>query len=421
MLKPENVLHQFMPQLNAAGKVFLAFSGGLDSSCLLHMLSALNIDCTLIHVNHHLSPNASAWEAHCLKCAHFYQRKIIIESADNLHSTGEGLEQAARDARYELMARHIQPGDVLLTAHHQNDQAETVFFRLLRGGGLTGLSGMRPQREFAAGDLLRPLLAQSRSCLESYAAQNNLSWVEDESNQNLRFHRNFLRQKIFPQLEAHWPGFRKRVAQTAVILGESAALLREYAEADMVLCARRQERLGESLNLQKLLHFSAPRRHGVVRTWMASQGFNFPTRAQLHEVEKLTVCRSDGMPLVRAGNCEFRRFKNRIFCMRQQAIFNPREMPWDGKQNLQLPDGSILQNLGPESNEYIVRFRQGGERCQPSERPCSQSLKKLLQEYALEPWLRERIPLIYCNGELLAVGDLFSCAPDLRFRWFYVR
>ncbi|PCO04623.1 tRNA lysidine(34) synthetase TilS [Microbulbifer flavimaris] len=387
----------------------MALSGGLDSTVLLHLLSAEGEPVSAVHVHHGLSPNADEWADHCAELADslgipLVTRQVVVEAS-------AGLEAAARDARYGVFDQLLEPGDQLLLAHHGDDQVETFFLRLLRGAGPQGLSGMRSCRSLGRGTLLRPLLNVARSELESYAREHELSWVEDESNRDLRFDRNYLRTRVLPLLSDRWP-LRHRVQRAARNLEESAVLLRELAKSDLSDCRRRPERLGESIALELFLALRPERQRNLLRSWAESLGGAWPSALQLAELDQqLASAEADRQPAVPLGRMVARRFRDRLFLTPAlPELPGSFSVMWDGQSVLQLAGRGCLGRL-PDwpAALYRVTFRRGGERARPLERQHSQTLKKLMQEYGLEPWLRDRVPLIFEGERLLAVGDLFLC------------
>lgn len=405
----QDSLRVFLARFPCRGRRWVALSGGLDSTVLLHLLSVEGEPVSAVHVHHGLSPNADDWSEHCAELADslgipLYTKQVEVD-------TGAGVEAGARDARYQVFQQLLEPGDQLLLAHHGDDQVETFFLRLLRGAGPQGLSGMRNCRPLGAGLLLRPLLNVSRSELEAYAREHELTWIEDESNSDPRFDRNYLRSRVLPLLCDRWP-LRQRVQRAAQNLQESALLLQELADLDLGACRRRAERLGESIALDPFLALSPERRRNLLRCWAEASGGNWPSAQQLAELEQqLASAEADRLPAVPLGRLVARRFRDRLFLTPTLP-----EVPegfaasWSGRHSLQLPGEGCMGPL-PDwpTAEYTVSFRRGGERARPLERQHSQTLKKLLQEYGLEPWLRDRVPLIFEGERLLAVGDLFLC------------
>lgn len=448
MLISQHILQEIEPYLTPQATVWVAFSGGVDSSVLLHALASIHdrkFMVKAIHVNHQLSNNAGSWEEHCTRFAgalgvEIEARRVVVELS------GEGLEQAARKARYEVFSSIVNAGDILLCGHHADDQAETMLFRLVRGAGLRGLRGIPMVRSLANGTMVRPLLKVTRAELEHYAHQHGLSWIEDESNTDENLDRNYLRHKVLPLLQERWPGSNVRMQQTSVWLDESNSLLSEYARDDLAACGVRTEKLGQSICLKVYAEFGLARQKHVLREWVAVQGFSAPEPQHMLEVSKLIGSAEDSEAQVSWGACEVRRFRQRLYLIpRLPSIDSASSISWAAAKPLILPDGSVLElsSSSVETLVFSVKFRRGGERCCPKERSHSQTLKKLLQEYALEPWLRGRVPLIYAGSELVAVAGLFACKSgragpaaseietsdtsmrtslspeELRFRWFY--
>jgi tRNA(Ile)-lysidine synthase len=421
---------RFLAAQQGVKRYWVALSGGLDSCVLLHLLAEHRpaVPVHVIHVNHQLSTRANQWQSHCEALAAAYGFPFTAEKV-TVAAAGRGLEMAARDARYAVFERVLAPGDLLLMAHHQNDQAETVLLRLLRGAGLRGLGAMPEQRSLGAGRAGRPLLEHTRSELQSYAESEGLAWVEDESNESVVYDRNFLRLQVLPQLAQRWPQFAQRFAHAARSLRESEQLLTEYASEDLTAAGCRPERLGQSISLADVAGLSRARRNAVLRHWIARCGYQPPERVHLEQVDQMLIAETDTQPQVGWGQCELRRFNTRLYLLPRLPSPAKTELSWYPPEPVTLPDSSRLWAThgaaGLRSGtDYRISFRQGGERCQPHNRSHSQKLKKLLQEYSLEPWLRDRVPLIYAGDQLAAVGDLWVCKAfyqegegALRVRW----
>ncbi|WP_160154056.1 tRNA lysidine(34) synthetase TilS [Microbulbifer sp. ALW1] len=409
----------------SAGKLWLGYSGGLDSAVLLHLLARAGIPVTALYIHHGLSERAAEWQVHCESQAlklgvPFVSREVRVDRSDG------GLEQGARNARYLAFEQCMAPGDQILLAHHGDDQAETFFLRLLRGAGVLGLGAMpecRPLgRKRDGRSLLRPLLKATRSELESYAREHGLTWVEDESNADLSIDRNYLRSQVLSSLTERWP-LQVRVEQASENLREAADLLSDLASEDLQRCGCRQEPFGHSIDLVNFSALTKARRKNLLRGWLGRVGSVMPEAAHLDEALRQAEAADDAVPEVTLGERVLRRYRDRLFLTPQlQPLngFDGGEAKWNGKWNGQW-DGSgelILPGswaLAPSQGwpvaDYQVRFRVGGERAKPRERHHSQTLKKLLQEYGLPPWLRDRVPLVYRGEALVAVGDLFT-TPD---------
>lgn len=423
-------LQVWMPQLQQAPRVWVAFSGGLDSCVLLHQVMQLQLPAvTALHVNHQISPNAAEWQSQCHAVAlalgcDFQSETVEVEN-------GASLERAARNARYRVFADKLKAGEVLLTAHHGNDQAETLLYRLVRGSGLRGLAGVPEERSLLPGkpeegvSVIRPFLALARAELEFYANKHQLHWVVDESNQDQRYDRNFLRHELLPVFEQRWPHAVGHIAKTARLLAESQHLLEGYLAEDLSHCGVRKERIGFSLCLRQFNQLSWPKQKHLLRHWFGQRHVQSPSERQLVEVQKLLFAASDTIPCVawgavaesnervELGGCQLFRFRQRLFLVPRLNDLHQEVFDWRPSNVCQFADGFSLSatpsEYGLPAGDYQLSFRCGGERCRPRGRGHSQSLKKLLQASGLEPWLRDRVPLIYRDGELVAVGDLWLC------------
>jgi tRNA(Ile)-lysidine synthase len=399
----------------------VAYSGGADSHALLHALVSLDLpqDILALHINHGLSPNADQWQTHCESVARTLGVAFYAERA-SVKRNGSGLENAARQARYDIFARHVSYGDVLLMAHHADDQIETFFLRLLRGAGVRGLGGMPEWRAIGGGCLYRPWLACSRSELRAYAEENSLVWVEDESNADLQFDRNYLREQVLPVLQARWPQAKNSIARSMAWCGEADAVNDELAEIDYFACYPHSERLGFSLAYAYLRGLSRARRRNVLRLWLTRCGVPVPGHRILDVIQAQTMdSRVDSSPQIAWEGWQCRRYQGRLYVI-PQLPFLDSERVWhcstdDALSNAGFGELSFLQTAGQgmrldSSRPLTVSFAREGVRCRPQGREHSQSLKKLFQECSVPPWLRERTPLIYQDEQLLAVGDWWICA-----------
>lgn len=414
----DSILQDISQQLRPDATLWVAFSGGLDSTTLLHMVSqsVLAPRVKAIHINHQISPYADDWEHHCLLIAHDFSvsceaRKVSVQNA------GRGIEQSAREERYAVFEALMGADDLILFAHHKNDAVETLVFRLMRGAGLRGLSGMRRTRPLAQGMLLRPLLDKARIELLHYAQANQLRWVEDESNNDTRYDRNFLRHEVLPLLSSRWQHAEDGIHKTAGWLAEADDLLSEYAQQDLQFCEQQKERFGESLDLDKFTRLSVTRQKHVLRCWCDLLGHSLPHAGQLAKVDEVIHAREDAQPKLEWGSCELHRYQGRLFLISRWNHSQAKSLTISLGQSIGLGDGSELKCTAssPSPLTFRVRFRSGQERCKPIGRAHTQKLKKLLQEYRLEPWLRDRVPLLYLNETLVAVGDVFCCDPPPNF------
>ncbi|ETN93109.1 tRNA(Ile)-lysidine synthase [Gammaproteobacteria bacterium MOLA455] len=416
------VFADWLEQLEAAQQILVGFSGGLDSTVLLHLLCELLPPerLTAIHIHHGLSENADEWQRHAKALCHSLGVPLISEAAV-VKETGAGLESAARDARYSLFEKYLIEDGVLLLGHHADDQVETVLFRLLRGSGARGLSGIPQTRAVGVGKLIRPLLNRTKSSLQAYAEAKQLSWIEDETNQQGQFDRNYLRNSVIPLLAQRWPDYVQGVVRSAEQSARADQLADSVARADLALLNPRTEQGGWSLDLTQFIQLDPVRQKNLLRYWPEVHGLKALAQTFIDEVmSSLLTAREDSEPKVVRADLQLCRYRQRLYLLKLSG--RPKAdldlcLFWSAQEPLILPDGNRLiaepalgEGLRTDRIERLqVRFRRGGERCQPAGREHSNSLKKLLQEFALEPWWRERVPLFYSDEQLVAVGDLWVC------------
>ena len=400
----------------------LGLSGGLDSVVLLHLLSVLRKQEKLppllaVHVNHQISASSDLWGKHCRQLCKKLRIDIEVHTVDVVPS-GRGPEAAARDARYQVFEKLIDAQEVLLLAHHLDDQIETFFLRLLRGAGTQGLSGMPAQRNLAEGELFRPLLALQREGLRQYASQHSLRWVEDDSNADTQLNRNYLREQVLPLLEKRWPGYRKSVMRGVEAIGSAESQLRAQQGDRLPLAMGRD--FGEAtLQLSILEGASQEDASRLLRSWLKALDLSNPGRDQLREfLQQLQEAGPGSRPKLLTASYAVRRFRDKLYASRvfiNEALLIGQRL--SSTQGLTMPGLGRLDLLPAQgegiradiAEELEVGFRDGGERCQPVGRKHSQSLKKLLQEYHVPPWWRDRLPLLVVNDELVAVADLWIC------------
>ena len=419
-------LSAFRTELEAARHLYVAYSGGLDSHVLLHgVRQLLGTDrLSAIHVNHQLSPEAGHWADHCRAICDELGVDFICSQVEVPEQASR--ENAAREARYRVFERQLGEGDLLLMAHHADDQAETILYRLMRRSGPRGLAGMPGSRPLGRGRLLRPLLSLARSSLAAYARRWNLSWVEDAANRSQQFDRNFLRHEIIPRLADRWPNYATRIADAGGLCEQAARLNEDLARLDLQTLARRRERLGLSVEIAPLRALDRARQANLLRHLATQAGRQPPGHRVIDEVLDHVLSAGAGRnPLVCWPDGQWRRFRHRLYLLPvEYTTARFREgadadwnQTWSPAEPLGLPDGAILEaapaigrGLSAElAGTLSIRVRSGGERCRPAGRPGSAGLKKLFQEYSLEPWLRDRVPLVYFGAELVAVGDLWVC------------
>jgi tRNA(Ile)-lysidine synthase len=412
-------LEQAVSQLpTEVGRYVVAYSGGRDSHVLLHALSReadYRRHVTAVHVHHGLQSEADAWADHCRRQCDALSVSLEVHSVEVSCSPGDSLEAVARTARYALFKQLMQPGDVLLTAHHQRDQAETLLLQLLRGAGLSGMAAMPEVTPLGQGLLCRPLLRLSQVEVDRYAKDHVLSWIEDPSNQDMRFDRNYLRQQVLPLLESRWPSYALTLSRSAQCCAQAAELTVGLARDDLQRVCHRDG----TLDISDLRAWPAERTHAVLRVWLSDLSLPSPRMShQQHIVDDVILARPDSSPCVRWVGCEIRRYRQRLYAMKPlQEFDHSQNWTWSVAENgeclpLKLPHGvlelSTTQAQCWAGQDFVVRFRQGGEKgVMPDGH--HHALKKLFQSWGVPPWMRDRVPLIFHHGELLTVVGFGCC------------
>lgn len=431
-------LGEALARLPAMQRFRVAFSGGADSLALLHAMCALRewpgtAEIDAVHVHHGLHAEADDWEERCRRICADLDVRLEVLRVDAGAGPGESPEAAARRARYEALAALLDAGEAVCTAHHQRDQAETLLLQLARGAGPAGLAGMPALAPLGAGWLARPLLDTSPQALRDYLVRGDLEWLEDPSNADRRFDRNFLRHEIFPRLEERWPGVQRTLARAASHQADSAVLAAELAKIDL---SGTRGQVPGTLSVAALVGLPAARARNLLRGWLAELGLPTAGATHLEKVlEELATARDDAQPLVSWPGAEVRRYRDMLYASPPMPPHDAtRVVTWIPDRVVELGHG-LLEAAEVEGRglsiercrraRLEVRFRQGGERFQPAGRRHSTALKKLLQASAVPPWLRDRIPLIYVDGELAAVAGLWigqdfavaEHAPGWLIRW----
>jgi tRNA(Ile)-lysidine synthase len=390
----------------------VAYSGGRDSHVLLHWLAGQRAALAphrllAVHVDHGLQADAARWADHCAAVCAALGVPLQTHRIDARPAAGQSPEAAARRARYAALAADMQDGDVLLTAHHQTDQAETVLLALLRGAGVAGVAAMPAQKRFGRGWLLRPLLTWPAERLARYAQEHGLDWVEDPSNRDARFDRNFLRTEVLPRLARRWPAATATLARHAAHAAEAQALLDDIASADGATT--------EQLTVMQLAALSPVRQRNLLRAWLHHHGAEAPSTARLDELlrQALTAA-GDRLPCVAFGDHAVRVWRGRLYLTPEPLppppasclwrIDTPLELPGIGRLSTEPVSGAGLKlALLGEPPTLEVRFRgaAGGK-----------TLRKRLQELTVPPWQRERWPLLYRGDRLLQIAGRAPAPAD---------
>ena len=407
-------------------RLVLALSGGIDSMVLLDVLSSLaprmRFRLEALHVDHQLSPNAAAWARFCrVECR---SRGVRLRVVKVDVRRANSIERAAREARYAALSGVT--ADHVVLAHNQDDQAETLLLHLLRGAGVRGLAAMRSVREPSASlygrnpSIVRPLLATPRSEIERYAKRRRLRWVEDESNEDTRFTRNWVRREVLPGIAQRVPAYREAFSRAAVNMAEAATLLEELARIDARECLQRS-----ALDVEGLRALGPARAKNLLRFVIDSRGWRMPDASRLIEALRQALSAKAGANVaVGLGSCELRRHGGAIHLIELQA-HDPDDavLTWHGEEEIELPGasgvlcmargrgaGMSVTRLG--DGVVTIRRRHGGERLQPDAKRPRRTVKNLLQEAGIPAWLRERLPFIYCGEDLVCVPGV---GVDCRF------
>ncbi|WP_311238409.1 MULTISPECIES: tRNA lysidine(34) synthetase TilS [unclassified Xanthomonas] len=393
------------------GPVLIAYSGGMDSSVLLHALAATpayrDRGLRALHVHHGLHADADAWAAHCQRTCEALQVPLHIVQVQVARDSGLGLEAAARQARHAAFADLLAPGEWLALAHHRDDQAETFLLRALRASGPDGLAAMRAQRPFAAGTLWRPFLARPRAELHAYARLHALHWIDDPSNADARYDRNFLRTQVLPLLQQRWPQAAAALARSAQLSADASDLLQHDDQAML----RGLMTASGALDLQLLRAQPVTRRQRLLRAWVTAAGAPpLPAQGVVALEREIDIHAPDRQACFAWQQVEVRRWRHCLYLLRPTPAWPARwSAQWDGAQPLLLPDGAQLHLHGRSGLRFahplLVRARHGGERIALPQRTHSHRLKHVLQTVDLPPWHRDRLPILWADDQVLAAGD----------------
>lgn len=409
---------------NAHAPLLVGYSGGLDSTVLLHLLAedpAMRArGLRAIHVHHGLHADADAWALHCRQACSALGVALEVVCVDGRRDTGDGLEAAARAARHGAFAAALRGGETLALAHHLDDQAETFLLRALRASG-DGLGAMAPWRPYAAGQLWRPLLDTPRATLLQYARARGLAWIEDTSNDDDIHARNYLRHQVMPLLRSRWPHADHALARSAALQRASDAL-HEAADAQALATVRGVD--PACLDATKLRRLPAARRARVLRRWAVACGLPPLPAAGVTAIER-DLLHGDGKEDGRIAEFAWRdavvrRWRDLLWAGRRQpALDDGFRAEWRDGRDFILPGGDRLSLAGdgtPPAEGWIVHARRGGERITLPGRSHSHAVKQVLQALGIPPWQRTRLPLLSSpDGTLLAMGDVVvSAAFD---RW----
>nr|WP_232470416.1 tRNA lysidine(34) synthetase TilS [Methylococcus sp. BF19-07] len=396
----------------------VAFSGGLDSAVLLDLMCEVRrvsgIRLSAVHVHHGILPAADAWSRHCAAVAKEYGVALDILRVDGRPGPGESPEAAARNARYRSLEALLNPGDILVTAQHLDDQAETLLLQLLRGAGLAGLAAMPKAAPFGPGILHRPLLRYGRRDILAYARNKSLRWIEDPSNRDEHYDRNFIRRRIMPELAVRWPAVAANLARSAGHCAEAAGLLDK--QADILLATATAADEPGSLDVGAVQRLHPDEQRLLLRRWIRKRGLRVPPAKLLDRIRReLIETAAEHAPAIAWTEGTVRRYRHRLYLLPLAADFDASwTAAWSGETPLTLAgngglDAALRPGPGIDPDKWrsgciTVRYRRAGDRLEPAGRKGHHELKKLFQEAGLPPWLRDRQPIVCIDGRIAAIG-----------------
>lgn len=406
--------------LPVTGRWVVAYSGGGDSQALLHALvngAAGTRAVRAVHVHHGLQPDADAWADRCSTHCAAWGVEFEVVRLNARARAGDSPEARARELRYRALRQGLARGDALLTAHHADDQAETLLLQLLRGAGPAGLAAMPAIVPFGTGWHVRPLLPLRRTALRAYLERFGLDWIEDPSNQEWKTPRNYLRHRVMPLIEAYWPAATVTLGRAAALQAETQGLLMHLGRRDLEAASHS---LSGVLDVDALRALPDARLHNAVRVWLSDKGLPLPSRQRLSSLRRMLEARVDGRAQLCWPGAELRRYRDGVYAGAPLPRHDPTVViDWDPSQPMDLPGVGMRlcaedlrcdwRGLKSAGARFTIRFRSGGERCRPSPRGAARALKTLLQEAGVPPWLRDRIPLLYADQRLIEVVGHWVC------------
>lgn len=421
-----SMLHRF-----SAKKVVLGLSGGLDSMVLLELLYQVKqlheFELQAVYVNHGLSSNADSWGRFCQQQCH--NRQIKFEQVSLSLDKGPNLEARARKARYQVLGSFIKEKyDLLMTAHHADDQMETLILALKRGAGPAGLRGIAAEKSFSGGFIVRPLLEYSRQQLEQTAAEWQLQWIEDESNSDELFDRNFIRSQISPLLQARWSGVVKTVSRSMQHIAAEHQMLNEYLDQELAVCC-----VGECLSLPALLQYPVVKQDMIIRRWLVAANLN-PSSLWLETLRhEVIAAKADATPLLQLEHFHIRRFDGKLYLCEPFIVpdINEKQI-WQGERQLVLPAGCGQLIFSKQQHDSLpltlaepavaeIHFGLLSLSFKPVNTGMHKPLKQWLKQWKIPPWQRGAIPLILIERELrLVAGYASAAAPaeaDIWVQW----
>ena len=404
-----------LQELDNVNKFWLAYSGGMDSSVLLHLFylnkEKIKHQIEVLYVNHGLQQEADDWADFCQKQCEDYDFSFTELKISESCPKGESVEAWAREKRYQLIEDIMKPKDVLFSGHHKDDQVETFFLHALRGAGARGLSAMPLIKKKKDTFYARPLLIYSREDIKHYANEHDLIWQEDKSNSDSRYDRNYFRHKLSPIIEDRWPAYRETINRLIEHQKETRLLLDELAIED-INSAKHDNETSLDINIIKTL--SKARQKNLLFVWLEQLGLQIPGSRHIEKIiSDIIHSDLDKSPCVNWADVEIRRYKNTLYALKKLQDYDvDTEFKWQPESILNIFEETLMAKQGKgigisqnkiNEDNFIIRFRKGGEKIKPDNASHSKTVKQLFQERSVLPWYRNKIPLIYVNDELVAI------------------
>jgi len=418
--------HQFvtsqLASKHSANRIVIGYSGGLDSHVLLHLVADspdIKHEILAVYIHHGLQGSADHWAKHCQQTAENLDVSFKVVHVNAKPIKGQSPEEAARNARYQAFKKILRENDQLLFAQHRDDQLETVLLQLFRGAGLKGLSGMPSAIRFGPGMLIRPLLDVSQEAIKLYALQHQLEWVEDPSNQDIQFDRNYLRHEIIPLLQHRWPSLDKTISRVAEHCADAHTMLSTSANNKMRLLYDTQK---QCLSISGLLEYVELMQQWIIREWLDQLDARMPSQKVMTAIlQDVLRAQPEANPIVQYDGLNIQRYRDALYLTKiRQKPDLKQVLSWlKAHKSLLLSNNGVLiiedaeQGISQQAwlqGNIQVKYRQGGEKIALPNRCGHHSLKKLYQEAGIAPWLRDVIPMIYIDGKLAAIAGYWISA-----------
>ena len=407
-----------LPVTSPVNGYVVAYSGGVDSHVLLDLCKLAGVNVRAVHIHHGLQKEADQWTQHCGDVCRELDIPCLTIRVQARPENGDSPENAARKARYAALYAGLQRDECLLTAHHLDDQSETLLLQLFRGAGPAGLSAMPIFRNRHGCRHARPMLTFSREEIMHYADQHKLCWVEDPSNQDTGFDRNLVRRSILPQIKQRWPQVDASLSQVASQQQQALELIETLAAIDLAAIITRQ---ADVVSVSMLNELSTARQLNVLRYWLHQFAKDGPTANVLQQIlASVLSAADDATPVLCWGQSEVRRYQDGLYLMAASRHDETKRFFWKPQDALAINELNIEISANREvakglktpllDRQFSIRFRTGGEKIRPAGRKHTHSLKKLMQEAGVPPWQRSRIPLLYLDEELVCVCGFWLAA-----------